>query len=200
MNSKLQQLIASRKSAIVEASGNVSDSTIDELARNELAQDSIATITNICDNLDKMLKASGVPRDWSTPPKYEYGPVNGMIGKFITQWVYLPDALKQLSGLSVPVTAFTADSITDWGKLTRCTPLGAINESVRPDLASVATQVELVKVYLGLDYTEPVLDQAAWDIKEIRAANQATTKAAKLAEAELQNELSKELGLPSFTV
>ena len=196
----IKEMIAQRKQQIVQSAGSVSDSTLNELARDELAVDSIKEITRICDKLDKMLKTSGVVREWSTPPKYEYGPVNGMIAKFITQWVYLPDALKQLSELNVPVTAFTADSVQDWGKLTTCTPLGVINSAIEPNLESVAIQIEKAKVYLNLDYVDPCLTQQEWKLKNTNASNRATKKQAEIESAILQDELDKELGLPSFTV
>lgn len=195
----IQDLIAKRKS-VISAAVNVTEETIDELAKAELAEEAIKEITSICDNLDKMLKASGVVREWSTPPKYEYGAVNGMIGKFITQWVYLPDALKQLSGLNVPATAFNQDSITYWGKLTRCTPLGTLTEKIEPNLQNVATQIEMVKVYLNLQYTEPCLTQTEWSQKEVIAANKAAVKQATIQEALLEAEQNNLLGLPSFTV
>ncbi len=196
----IKQLIAQRKQQIVESAGTVSDNTLDELARDELASDTITKITTICDKLDGMLKASGVSREWSTPPKYEYGPVNGMIAKFIIQWVYLPDTLKQLSGLVVPATAFTADSIADWGKLTTCTPLGVINAAIEPNPSSVAIQVEKAKFYLNLDYVDPVLTADQWAVKNVNASNRAAKKQAEIESAVLQDELNKELGLPSFTV
>ena len=195
----INELIAKRKS-VITAANTVAEETIDELAKAELAQDTIKTITDICDSLDKMLKASGVNRDWSTPPKYEYGSVNGHIGKFITQWVYLPDTLKKLSNLNVPVTAFTQDSVNDWGKLSRCTPLGTITEQILPNLQSVNTQIEMVKVYLNLHYTEPCLTQEEWNAKAEIANNKAITKQATIQEALLETEQNSLLGLPSFTV
>lgn len=198
--SNTKALIAQRKLAIAEASGTVSPSTIDELAKDELANDTITSLTNTCNNLDSMLKASGIAREWSTPPKYEYGPVNGMIAKFITQWVYLPDTLKQLSGLTVPPTAFTAQSVDDWGKVTKCTPLGVITTAIEPNLASVAVQIEKVKFYLDLPYTEPCLTEEEWVTKNTLATNRAETKRATVESAMLEDELAKELGLPSFTV
>ena len=198
--SNIKDLIAQRKLSIAEASGTVSPSTIDELAKDELANDTITEITAICNTLDSMLKASGVSRDWSTPPKYEYGPVNGMVAKFITQWVYLPDTLKQLSGLSVPMTAFTDQSVQDWGKVTKCTPLGVITPAIEPNLTSVATQIEKVKFYLNLSYTEPCLTAEEWATKNTIATNRAETRRANIETAILEDELTKELGLPSFTV
>lgn len=195
----INELIAKRKS-VITAANTVTEEAIDELAKAELAQDTIKTITDICDSLDKMLKASGVNRDWSTPPKYEYGSVNGYIGKFITQWVYLPDALKKLSNLNVPVTAFTQDSVNDWGKLSRCTPLGTITEQIAPNLQSVSTQIEMVKVYLNLHYTEDCLTESEWETKAKVAANKALTKQATIQEALLEAEQNSLLGLPSFTV
>lgn len=196
----IKDLIAKRKAAIIAAADNVSDETINELAEAELAEDTIKQIGEICTNLDKMLKASGVSRDWSTPPKYEYGSVNGMIGKFVTQWVYLPDALKQLSGLNVPVTAFTQESANNWGKLARCTPLGTITEQIMPNLGDVNVQIEMCKVYLNLAYTEPCLTETEWLAKAEAAKTRAEGKAANIAAALVEAEQASLLGLPSFTV
>jgi hypothetical protein len=106
-----------------------------------------------------------------------------MIGKFIQQWVYLPDTLKQLSGLTIPVTAFTADSANAWGKLSRCTPLGELLPANNPDLDNVALQCQLVQVYLDLPYTDPVMTKADWDVREAKAQQTAERKYLSIQQA-----------------
>ena len=178
----LKDKIAQRKAQLV-ASASFSDVALDQLARNELAEETVKTLLKVCNDLETLTKASGSGENWSITPKYEYGSVNGMIGKFIQQWVYLPDSLKQLSGLLIPVTAFTADSVADWGKLTRCTPLGELLSPVQPNLASVGLQCQLVQAYLGIPYIDPMLTQAEWDIKEAKAQVTAERKFLSIQQA-----------------
>jgi hypothetical protein len=199
MNTSWKSKVASRKAALVQAA-EYSDAAIDELAKNELAEDTIKTLNDLCDRMDSLLKSSGVARDWKTTPAYAYGAVNGQIARFISQFVYLPDSLKALLGVDIPTTAFTQDSVAAWGKLTRCTPLGVVLDEVKPDLDNVAVQVEVLQAYLGLTYVEPVLTQAEWDVKEARAKLVAEKKAAEIRTAMLEEELNKELGVPSFTI
>jgi hypothetical protein len=199
MKKDIKQLIANRKAALVQAA-EFSEAAIEELAKNELADESVKAITEICNNLDKLAKASGAANDWKVNPKWEYGTVNGMIGKFISQWVFLPDTLKTMSGLAIPASAFTAQSLEAWGKLTRCTPLGQILESVEPDLDQIQTQCQLVQVYLSLDYIDPVMTLDQWQVKEAKAVVTSSRKAAEIAKAVEEAEQAALLGLPSFTV
>jgi hypothetical protein len=191
--------VMARKAALVQAA-EYSDAAIEELAKNELAEDNIKTLNDLCDRMDSLLKSSGVARDWKTGPAYAYGAVNGQIARFISQFVYLPDSLKALLGVDIPTTAFTQDSVAAWGKLTRCTPLGEVLDEIKPDLANVAVQVEVLQAYLGLTYVEPVLTQEEWDAKEARAKLVAEKKAAEIRTAMIEEELNRELGVPSFTI
>jgi hypothetical protein len=191
--------IAQRKQALLTAA-EYSDTAIDQLAKNELAEDSIKILDNLCTKMDQLLKSSGVGRDWKVAPAYAYGNVNGQIARFIQQWVYLPDTLKSLLEVAIPTTAFTSQSIDSWGKLTRCTPAGTILEQVAPNLTDVSVQVEVLRAYLDLPFTEPVLTQAQWDEKEAIAKTRATKKAAEIETALLQDQLDRELGLPTFTI
>ena len=178
----IKDKIAQRKSQLI-ASASFSDKAVDELARNELADDTVKILSTICANLESLTQASGSGEDWKILPKYEYGSVNSMIGKFIQQWVYLPDTLKQLSGLTIPVTAFTADSVNAWGKLSRCTPLGELLPANNPDLDNVALQCQLVQVYLELPYIDPVMTQADWDVREAKAKQNAERKYLSIQQA-----------------
>jgi hypothetical protein len=198
MNNTLAQKLQARKETLT-AAAEFSDSALDQLAQNELGQDSIDKLTELTDQMHKLVKA-GNSNTWETPPKWEHGPVNGMIGKFLSQWVYLPDALKSHMGLTIPATAFTAEDLQAWGKLTRCTPLGELLPSEQPDLDAVKLQVELVKAYLGLPYVPEVMSQEQWDKKEQLAEIKAQTKEATIAKALLEEEAAKEEGIATFTV
>lgn len=197
--SSYKDKVKARKEQLI-AAAEFSDSAIEALATNELAEDSINLLTDLCDKMHKASKSSGSAQDWETPQKWEYGPVNGMIGKFLTQWVYLPDTLKHHMGLNIPATAFTSATLDDWGKLTRCTPLGQILPSVTPNITSVAMQVELVKAYLDLPFVPAVMTEQEWQEREAIAAIKAESKALDIEEALLKDEEAKDNGEASFTI
>lgn len=195
----IQDKIAQRKTQLTVAA-EFSESALDQLAIAELAEQTASIVNQKCDHIDTLLKSSGVQRDWKTHAKYEYGTSVGSIGRFIAQWIYLPDALKLLTGLSIPTTAFNSDMLDAWGRLSYCNALGVVTEATQPDLASVATQVEMVKYYLQLDYVEPVLTVEQWEHKQEIAKARSFKKQADISSAELDNELAKELGVPTFTI
>jgi hypothetical protein len=200
MNATLLAKIAARKNQYLEATADFSEESLDQLVINQLGQDSINVLTNLCKLIDKQEKAAGITRDFDTAPKYEYGSVNGMIYKFLSKFVYLRSELKPALGLAIPDTAYTAEQLADWGKLTKVSPLGNVSVQIAPNLQSVALQISTLKAYLDLPLVEPVLTEAQWTIKAERAAISADAKLERIKLAEEQLELDKALGLPTFTV
>ena len=200
MNATLLAKIAARKNQYLEATADFSEESLDQLVINQLGQDSINVLTNLCKLIDKQEKAAGITRDFDTAPKYEYGSVNGMIYKFLSKFVYLRSELKPALGLAIPDTAYTAEQLADWGKLTRVSPLGTVSAQIEPNLQSVQLQISTLKAYLDLPLVDTVLTEAQWTIKAERAAITAETKLERIRLAEEQLELDKALGLPTFTV
>ena len=200
MNATLLAKIAARKNQYLEATADFSEESLDQLVINQLGQDSINVLTNLCKLIDKQEKAAGITRDFDTAPKYEYGSVNGMIYKFLSNFVYLRSELKPALGLAIPDTAYTAEGLADWGKLTRVSPLGTVSAQIEPNLQSVQLQISTLKAYLDLPLVDTVLTEAQWTIKAERAAISAETKLERIRLAEEQLELDKALGLPTFTV
>lgn len=196
---KLQDKIKARKEEKLKAAAEFSDSALDALAEHSLAQDSIDILTELCDKMHKMVKSAN-SQAWEQNPKWEYGPVNGLIGKFLTQWIYLPDLLKEHMELNIPIAAFEASDLDAWGKLTRCTPLGDVLSASEPDLDSVSKQIEITKAYLDLPYTPSVITKEQWDKKEAIAKIRAATKANEIELAALEAESNKVEGIPTFTV
>jgi len=182
----IKDRIDARKETLL-AAAEYSDAAIDQLAEIELADETVKLLTALCDKMHKLAKASNKDQ-WETNPKWEYGPVNGLIFKFLTQWVYLPDLLKTHLNLQIPMTAFDSNTLTAWGKLTRCTPLGQVLPSEEPDLAQVAVQVEIIKAYLNLPYTPEVMYKEQWLEKEKIAKIKADTKSAEIELALLEAE------------
>jgi hypothetical protein len=193
----IKDRIAQRKETLL-AAAEYSDAAIDQLAEIELADETVKLLTDLCDKMHKLAKASNKDQ-WETNPKWEYGPVNGMIFKFLSQWVYLPDLLKTHLDLQIPVTAFDSNTLAAWGKLTRCTPLGQLLPSEKPDLKQVAVQVEVIKAYLNLPYTPAVMSQEQWEEKEKVAKIKADTKAAEIELALLEAEDPTE-DMPVFQI
>ena len=200
MNATLAAKLANRKNQFLEATAEWSEESLDQLALKELGQDSIDKLKAIFTKIDKAEKAAGIVREYDTSPKYEYGAVNEQVYKFISKWVYLRSELKPAIGLSIPDTAFTADDLDNWGKLSRCSPLGAITEQIAPNLQSVKLQVDLVKAYLDLPYVDEIMTDAEWSLKAERSKINAETKQARIQLALLQAEEDAEAGLPVFTV
>ena len=191
----IKDKIAQRKQVLAVAA-EYSDAAIDQLAEIELADDTVKILTELTDKMYKLAKA-GNSQQWQTNPKWEFGPVNGMIYKFLSQWVYLPDVLKTHMNVHIPVTAFDSNSLQVWGKLTRCTPLGQVLTAEVPDLDQVAIQLELVKAYLTLPYIPKVMSMEEWDVKETTAKIKADTKAAEIALALLEQE---DDNIPTFQI
>jgi hypothetical protein len=200
MNATLLAKLNARKSQYLAATAEYSEESLDQLVVNQLGQDSINVLTNLCKLIDKQEKAAGISRDFDTSPKWEFGSVNGMIYKFLSKFVYLRSELKPALGLSIPDTAYTAEQLADWGKLTKVSPLGNVSVQIAPNLQSVALQISTLKAYLDLPLVEPVLTEAQWTIKAERAAISADAKLERIKLAEEQLELDKALGLPTFTV
>lgn len=200
MNAQLAAKLNARKQTYLEATAEWSDDSLDQLAIKELGQDSLNKIKELCTKIDKTEKAAGIIREYDTAPKYEYGTINGTIYKLISKWVYLRSELKVAIGVEIPETAFTADDLEAWGKMSRCSPLGTISEQIAPNLQSVKLQIDLAKAYLDLPYVDSVLTQAEWDIKAERSAISAQTKQERIRLAEEQLDLDKAAGLPVFTV
>ena len=194
----IQDKIAQRKAQLT-AAAEYSDKAIDQLAQIELGQDSINVLSELCSQMDKMVKKQNADA-YNTNPKWEYGPVNSMIGKFISQWVYLPDILKDHMGLDIPATAFSAADVEAWGKLTRCNPLGEVLHSIPPDLESVAIQVELVKAYLKLPFTAEVMTQEQWENKERVAKVKSLTKSQEIDLALKESNYDDLHGIPTFQI
>lgn len=200
MNAQLAAKLANRKNQYLEATAEWSDESLDQLALKELGQDSIDKLKAVFTKIDKTEKAAGIVREYDTSPKYEYGAVNGQIYKFISKWVYLRSELKPAVGVTIPDTAFTADDLESWGKLSRCSPLGTISEQFAPNLASVKLQIDLVKAYLDLPFTDEVMTDAEWSLKAERSKINAESKQARITLALQQAEQDAEAGLPVFTV
>lgn len=194
-----QDKLAKRKEALKTAA-EFSDNALDQLARAELGDETINKIQEVCDNMDKLMKTQGISRDWKTHPKYEYGLVNGMIAKFITQFIYLPDALKSTIDIKVPKSAFTSEMLDDWGTLPYCTALGQIVPGTEPNFQSVQTQIEMVRAYLNLDYIDTLITPEQWKEKATIAQTKAEKKQADVEAALLEDSLERELGLPTFSV
>jgi hypothetical protein len=200
MNATLLAKIAARKTQYLAATAEYSEESLDQLVINQLGQDSIGILQNLCKAIDKQEKLAGITRDFDTSPKYEYGSINGMVYKFLSKWVYLRSELRPALGLAIPDTAYTADMLADWGKLTRVSPLGTVSTQIEPNLSSVALQISTLKAYLDLPLIEPVLTEAQWQIKAERAVISADAKLERIKLAKEQEELNKLLGLPTFTV
>jgi hypothetical protein len=200
MNATLLAKIAARKNQYLEATADFSEESLDQLVINQLGQDSINILANLCKLIDKQEKAAGISRDFDTSPKWEFGSVNGMVYKFLSKFVYLRSELKPALGLSIPDTAYTAEQLADWGKLTKVSPLGNVSVQIAPNLQSVALQISTLKAYLDLPLVEPVLSEAQWQIKAERAAITAETKLERIKLAQDQLEADKANGLPTFTV
>lgn len=200
MNATLAAKLNAKKAAYLEATAEFSETSMDELVQDSLAQDSITILKDLCNKIDKVEKAAGITREYDTSPKHEYGVVNGLAFKFISKFVYLRSELKDSLGLGIPESAFSAESLEAWGKMRRCSPLGTISEQIAPNLSSVAVQLDKLKAYLNLPYTESVMSQAQWDIKAERAAISADKKLETIKLAEEQLILDQAEGLPTFTV
>jgi hypothetical protein len=200
MNANLLAKLNARKTQYLEATAEYSEESLDQLVVNQLGQDSINILADLCKAIDKQEKAAGITRDFDTAPKWEYGAVNGMIYKFLSKFVYLRSELKPALGLAIPDTAYTAEQLADWGKLTKVSPLGNVTVQLTPNLESVALQVSTLKAYLDLPLIEPVLTEAQWTIKAERAAITAETKLERIKLAQEQLEADKANGLPTFTV
>jgi hypothetical protein len=200
MNATLLAKIAARKNQYLAATAEYNDEALDQLVANQLGQDSINTLTDLCKSIDKQEKLAGIVRDFDTSPKYEYGSINGMVYKFLSKWVYLRSELRPALGLVIPDTAYTADMLADWGKLTKVSPLGTVSTQIEPNLSSVQLQISTLKAYLDLPLVDSVLTEAQWEIKAERAAISADAKLERIKLALEQEELNKLLGLPTFTV
>ena len=200
MNPSLASKLAARKVQFLEATADFSEESLDQLVINQLGQDSINIINDLCKAIDKQEKAAGISRDFDTAPKWEYGSVNGMIYKFLSKYVYLRSELKPALGLTIPETAYTAEGLAVWGKLTKVSPLGTVSTQIEPNLSSVTLQINTLKAYLDLPLVEAVLTEAQWTIKAERAATNAETKLERIRLAQEQLETDKALGLPTFTV
>jgi hypothetical protein len=200
MNANLLAKLAARKNQYLEATADYSEESLDQLVVNQLGQDSINILADLCKLIDKQEKLAGITREYDTSPKYEYGTVNGMVYKFLSKFVYLRSELKPALGLTIPDTAYTAEQLADWGKLTKVSPLGNVTVQIVPNLESVALQVSTLKAYLDLPLVEPILTEAQWTIKAERAAITAETKIERIRLAQDQLEADKANGLPTFTV
>jgi hypothetical protein len=200
MNATLLAKLNARKSQYLEATADYSEESLDQLVTNQLGQDSINIINDLCKLIDKQEKLAGITRDFDTSPKWEYGPVNGMVYKFLSKFVYLRSELKPALGLAIPDTAYTAEALADWGKLTKVSPLGTISTQIAPNLQSVQLQISTLKAYLDLPLVEPILTEAQWTIKAERAVISADIKLERIKLAKEQLEADKANGLPTFTV
>jgi hypothetical protein len=63
----IKDKIAQRKAQLI-ASASFSDVALDQLARNELAEDSVKLLNTICTNLESLTQASGSGEDWKINP------------------------------------------------------------------------------------------------------------------------------------
>ena len=197
----LQKRINARKSELNQVAEQeaISDSTLDMLANVELESDFINKVEGYCSTLELLRKTSGVANDWKVQPKYHFGSL-GLLAKFLTLWVYLPDALKEVSGLSIPLNAFKAEDLDAWGSPTYCTKAGQVVPLVRPDFEAVKVQAEMLRIYLNLGVMPKMLTDQQFDKIERRAYDRAYKAEAEIALANEKVSQAKALGLATFVV
>ena len=155
-----------------------SEAVIEAQAQAELAAEFTASMEQLYLELQALKKSTAAQagEDYKFIPKYSLGKV-GHIYPVLNTWVYLPDVVKTISGLTIPSTAFTPDDLHVWGNNTYCrlvpdanglvTPV--IVDSIRPDFAAVKAQIELLSAYLGLGFVPELVSEAQWEASEVRA-------------------------------
>ena len=155
-----------------------SEAVIEAQAQAELAAEFIASMEQLYLELQALKKSTAAQAgdDFKSMPEYSLGKV-GHIYPVLNTWVYLPDVVKSISGLTIPSTAFTPDDLHVWGNNTYCrlvpdaaglvTPV--IVDSIRPDFGAVKAQVELFSAYLGLGFVPELVSESQWEASEARA-------------------------------
>lgn len=194
----LKNIIAQRKTArqseaVTKLESN--DKLVDSLVADALVSDWTKEVADQTEQLEALRKVSGIPSEYKTYPRWDFGPV-GIAYSFLSTWVYLPDALKEISGLDIPVSAFTTQDLEAWGRLPSCSPMGELRNfdlstkepTMEPDLDRVKLVVDKLQAYLGLpcdclaypsseDWTKLARLQAVKAEKKANDINQALSEA-----------------------
>ena len=195
--SKLQDRINAAKTGLTN--DEVSDSAVTLLAEKEMEQEFITKVEEYCSELEDLKKVSGIKQEWKVHPKYAFGSL-GVLGRFMTLWVYLPDSLKKASSIHMPSTAITSEDIEAWGNLPYATALGEVKDVEDPDFDKLKAVTELLKVYLQLPYLPNMLTKEQWDKKVVVARVKADKKGADIRNAMIDEDIKAELGLPTFVI
>lgn len=157
---KLKDIIAQRKTnreSESMAKLETNEKLIDHMVNDALVSDWTKEVADQTEQLEALRKVSGIPSEYKTYPRWDFGPV-GVAYSFLSTWVYLPDALKEISGLDIPVSAFTTQDLEAWGRLPSCSPMGDLRNfdldtkepTMVPDLDRVKLAVDKLQAYLGL--------------------------------------------------
>jgi hypothetical protein len=174
-----------------------SESVIQKQAAAELALEYITNMANLTAELVSLKKSVAAQDggDMAPFPSYSLGMAGHML-PVLSTWVYLPDVIKQISGLGIPSTAFTTEDLLKWGNHTYFSVKhNKVMQPNRPNFEALTQQVTLLSAYLGLGYIPEVASPAVWEAKEVQAIVKADLRASQYAL--LDQQVEDELDHPS---